>query len=91
MNEDCGNAQFRKVIGSKLRGFPGRMQRIGQKQQSIACMGILRRDHAGLPPSIGLSSQIQRDACGTPAQFLSGLANAFAVALARSAGCPAGA
>ena len=62
VNKDRGNMQLRKVLGAKLCGLPGWVQRIRKKEEPIACTRILRRDHTGLPASIGLSSKIQRDA-----------------------------
>jgi len=86
MNKDRGNTQFRKVIGSKLGRFAGRMQGIRQQQESIGQAGVFGSGHARLAAAIRLSSEVQRNTGGKLTQFLRGLADAMAVAFSGTAG-----
>lgn len=82
VNKDCGNTQFRKVFGSKLRRLPGRTQRIRKQQESVGQLRVFRRHHARLAPAIRLTGEVQRHTrCELP-QFVHGLPDALPVTFA---------
>src|SRR5919109_432524 len=71
--------QVNQVLGSKLRRVTRRMKRIREQQKAIGKLGLFRGKHAGLTPSVGVSSK--KEAPGNQlSQRGAGVSQALAVA-----------
>ena len=85
MYEERRCFESREVLNAESRRVAGRMERIRKQQKSVSQTMILCRDHARLPASVGLSGEIQRNACNFLAEDFHSLTDSVAVTFARTA------
>jgi hypothetical protein len=56
LNKKSGRTQIKKMLRAKLLGLAGRMQGIGEQQQSGGNFGLVGAEHAGLAAAVGVSA-----------------------------------
>jgi hypothetical protein len=89
VNKERGSLQPRKVNGSRLLGFAGRMERIGKQKECVGDSGILRREHGCLSTAVGVAAKeniIRRDLAHRVCRALQTLAVALGVGALRRTG-----
>jgi hypothetical protein len=57
LDEEGGLGDLREVFGAELSRFVGRVQRIGEQEQSVGGFGIFCEEHAGLAAAVGVSGE----------------------------------